>query len=99
MARIPRGRLATYGQVARMAGYPGAARMAGWALAALPADRAVKGRRVPWHRVINAAGRISPRSGRDGGGDARQAALLRREGIVPSRRGRYDLKSYRWDGS
>jgi methylated-DNA-protein-cysteine methyltransferase-like protein len=59
VSRIPRGRVATYGQVARLAGLPGQARLVGYALAALD-DRS----RVPWHRVVNAEGRISPR--RDG---------------------------------
>ena len=51
---IPRGRVATYGVVARLAGRPGAARTVGWALSALADDSD-----VPWWRVINAAGRIS----------------------------------------
>src|SRR5205807_9779273 len=53
---IPRGRVATYGLVARLAGRPGAARTVGWALSALPEDAD-----VPWWRVLNAAGRTSPR--------------------------------------
>jgi len=48
--RIPRGRVATYGQVARAAGFPGAARQVVWAL------RAAAG--LPWHRVVGAGGRI-----------------------------------------
>jgi methylated-DNA-protein-cysteine methyltransferase-like protein len=51
---IPRGRVAAYGEVARMAGLPGRARLVGYALRQLP-----KGSEVPWHRVINASGRIS----------------------------------------
>jgi len=51
---IPKGRVATYGLVARLAGRPGAARTVGWALSALPEDAD-----VPWWRVLNAAGRIS----------------------------------------
>jgi methylated-DNA-protein-cysteine methyltransferase-like protein len=51
---IPRGRVATYGDVARLAGLPGRARQVGYALAALPTGTA-----VPWHRIINHAGRIS----------------------------------------
>lgn len=56
---IPRGRVATYGQVAQRAPFPCNARFVGYALHALP-----EGSRVPWHRVINAQGRISfaPRS-------------------------------------
>ncbi len=48
--RIPRGRVATYGQIARVAGYPGSARQVVWAL------RAASG--LPWHRVVGAGGRI-----------------------------------------
>jgi methylated-DNA-protein-cysteine methyltransferase-like protein len=105
VARIPRGRVATYGQVARLAGMPGAARAVGWALAALPDERPGggsagrrAGRDLPWHRVVNAQGGISPRGG---GGDCgeRQAGRLRREGVRPSKGGRYDLLRYRWDGA
>jgi len=97
VARIPRGRVATYGQVARMAGYPGAARMVGWALGALPDERDGAGRDVPWHRVINAAGRVSPR-GPAGAACRRQIARLRREGIRPGRGGAIDIELYGWDG-
>jgi len=58
VARIPRGRVATYGQVARLAGLAGHARLVGYALSALD-----EGSRIPWHRVINAKGRISSRAG------------------------------------
>src|SRR5262245_31675905 len=80
VARIPRGRLATYGQVARMAGIPGAARTVGWALGALPDGGRYGGRVVPWHRVINASGRVSAR-GDDGSACRRQILRLRREGL------------------
>lgn len=98
MARIPRGRVATYGQVARLAGMPGAARMAGWALHALPDGLKIDGRPVPWHRVINAEGRISPRAGDAVGEGLRQLRLLRRDGVAGSRAGRIDLRTYGWDG-
>lgn len=73
--RIPRGAVATYGQVAELAGLPRHARLVGHVMKALPADTA-----VPWHRVVNARGRISPR-GSDLGGEQIQAQLLRREGV------------------
>ena len=98
VARIPRGRVATYGQVARMAGYPGAARLAGWALGALPDDLRIGGREVPWHRVINAQGRTSARAGDSAGECRRQMARLRREGIRPRKGGAIDLERYGWDG-
>jgi len=89
--RIPRGRVATYGQVAALAGRPGAARQAGYALAALPADD-----EVPWHRVINARGEVSERA--PGSPFARiQRDLLRVEGVAFDDRGRVDLARFRWD--
>src|SRR5258705_5235023 len=57
---IPRGRVATYGQVAQLVGVPRGARAVGWALRALDPRRA---RAVPWHRVVGAGGAISPRGG------------------------------------
>lgn len=57
---IPRGRVATYGQVAAMLGVPRGARAVGWALRAL-SPSAERG--IPWHRVVGAGGRISPRAG------------------------------------
>jgi len=99
VARIPRGRVATYGQIARIVGLPGGARTVGWAMRAMPGNLRVGGRRVPWHRVINAEGGISSRGGspfRDEA--ARQAARLRREGIAVSRDGRIDLDFHLWEG-
>lgn len=87
--RIPRGRVATYGQVARLAGLPRQARRVGYALAAL------EGRDdVPWHRVVNAQGRVSPRSSGDSA--HRQRELLEQEGVVFDERGRLSLETYRW---
>ncbi len=90
VARVPRGRVATYGQIARVAGLPGHARMVGYALAALS-----EGSRVPWHRVINAAGRISLRS--DGRPmDEIQRHLLEREGVSFSAGGAVALARFQW---
>lgn len=72
--RIPRGRVATYGQVAALAGLPRQARLVGYALSALP-----DGSTVPWHRVVNAKGTISARATVAWG--LRQRALLEREGL------------------
>lgn len=72
---IPPGRVATYGQVARLAGLPGYARYVGTVLKNLPADS-----RLPWHRVINASGRISFPHGSEQYN--RQKQLLEEEGIV-----------------
>jgi len=87
--RIPRGRVATYGQVAALAGLAGHARQVGYALHALAADSP-----VPWQRVVNARGAVSPR--RMPGWDGLQRALLEREGIVFDARGRIDLGRQRW---
>jgi methylated-DNA-protein-cysteine methyltransferase-like protein len=75
VAEIPRGRVATYGQVAVMLGVPRGARAVGWALRALSAAQAA---RVPWHRVVGAGGRISPRGGP---GPQIQRRRLRAEGV------------------
>lgn len=73
--RIPKGRVATYGQVALALGVPRGARAVGWALRALSATEE---RRVPWHRVVGAGGRISVR---EGPGPILQRQRLRREGV------------------
>lgn len=87
--RIPHGRVATYGQVARLAGLPRQARRVGYALSALRGDEG-----VPWHRVVNARGRISPRA--SGEPDDRQRGLLEAEGVVFDDDGRLSLERYQW---
>jgi len=87
--RIPKGRVATYGQVASLAGLAGHARQVGYALHALP-----QGSIVPWHRVVNAAGRISTRA--TPGGELVQRILLEREGIALDARGTVPLDRHRW---
>lgn len=98
VARVPRGRVATYGQIARLAGLYRGARTVGWALRALPGETRLGGRRVPWQRVINAQGEISARGGPAGAEAGRQAAALRRDGVSVSRAGRIDLGRYLWRG-
>ena len=89
--RVPRGRVATYGQVASEAGLPGRARQVGYAMAACPDDD-----RIPWHRVINARGEISRRAG--GRSFERiQRVLLEAEGVVFDARDRVDLDRFGWD--
>ncbi|MGC9398484.1 MAG: MGMT family protein [Anaerolineae bacterium] len=83
--RIPPGRVATYGQIARLLHWPRGARTVGWALRALK-----PGADVPWHRVVNAQGRISLDDA------AHQQALLAAEGIVFDETGCIDLTRYRW---
>jgi methylated-DNA-protein-cysteine methyltransferase-like protein len=87
--RIPRGRVATYGQVAELAGLGGHARQVGYALHALR-----PGARVPWQRVVNAQGRVSVRS--EIGAEQVQRTLLEREGVDFEANGRIDLAVYRW---
>ncbi len=90
VSRIPRGRVATYGQIAALAGLPRHARMVGQALHASPEDSD-----LPWQRVINSQGEISPRA--MPGWDGFQRHLLENEGVRFDARGRIDLRRYQWD--
>lgn len=87
--RIPRGRVATYGQIAELAGIPGQPRRIGYALSALPADSG-----IPWHRVINAQGRISFPAG--SGPEKLQRRLLKQDGIAFDSTRRISLSLFRW---
>ena len=87
--RIPRGQVATYGQIAAMLGWPRAARAVGYAMRQCPSS-------VPWHRVVNASGGISLRA--NVSGMLTQRVLLEQEG-VRVRKGRIRLDQYRWRGS
>lgn len=97
VCQVPRGRVATYGQIARLITPPEgmdpktyaafAPRWVGGAMAACPDD-------VPWQRVINSKGEISLRPGAE-----TQRQLLEEEGIQFDLRGRVDLKIYGWQGS
>ena len=87
--RIPRGRVATYGQIAALAGLGRQARQVGYALHALPGEGF-----APWHRVVNAHGAISLPPG--GGADVTQRLRLEREGVRFDARGRIDLERYGW---
>ena len=86
--RIPRGRVATYGQIAELAGLPRQARLVGYALSA------TEDRTLPWHRVVNARGEISVRA--DAGAEDVQRARLEAEGVALSPAGRVDLGRYGW---
>lgn len=86
--KIPRGRVATYGQIAVLIGAPGAARTVGWALHSLP-----DGTKVPWHRVINSQGRISI-SGKYSAEE--QAARLRAEDIPVDKFLHINLEKFQW---
>jgi methylated-DNA-protein-cysteine methyltransferase-like protein len=88
--RIPKGWVATYGQVAAMAGLPRRARLVGQVLQNL--DPASK---VPWHRVVNAKGEVSFSLSRNGG-DVLQQRLLEKEGVAFDAKGRFNLERFRW---
>ena len=75
LAAVPQGKVVTYGQLGDLAGLPRAARQVGYILRNLPAEST-----LPWHRVINAAGKISLSPESDSG--LRQRALLQEEGVV-----------------
>jgi methylated-DNA-protein-cysteine methyltransferase-like protein len=90
VCRIPKGWVATYGQVAAMAGLPRRARLVGRVLQHL--DPATK---IPWHRVVNAKGEVSYAPSRNGG-DALQRRLLEKEGVEFNDGNRFELERYRW---
>lgn len=85
VSMIPKGRVSTYGKIARLADMPNHSRWVGTLMRKLPEDT-----RLPWHRVISASGRIAVRSGAQ-----LQKQLLVREG-VSFRDNRVDLKKYGW---
>jgi len=89
--QVPPGHVVTYGQVAALLGSPRAARAVGYALRFLPT-----GTDVPWHRVINHQGQISPRT--PAGSPLLQRVLLEAEGVRFDAEGRVDLPCYRWLG-
>ena len=86
---IPKGKVATYGQIAAIVGGC-SPRMVGYAMAALPYDD------VPWHRVINSQGKVSMRRG--GEGSSIQEQLLENEGVQFDQNGKVDFNIVGWDG-
>src|SRR5512138_2650680 len=89
--RIPRGRVMTYGQIARLMDDRYSPRLVGWAMHATPQD----GRDIPWHRVINSKGGIS--TGRIIIAEPQlQRYLLEAEGVVFDESGHCDLSVYQW---
>lgn len=86
---IPRGRVATYGQIALAAGNIRGARQVARILHSCSSKYA-----LPWHRVLSSGGRISLP---EGGGREEQIALLASEGVVLASQGRVDLSRYLWD--
>ena len=90
VAAIPQGKVATYGQIARLCGYPGYARYVGQTLKLLP-----HGTLLPWHRVINARGEISFPIGNNG--YEMQRSRLVQEGIE-FKGEKISLRRYQWNG-
>jgi len=88
--RIPKGWVATYGQVAAMAGLPRRARLVGYVLQHMDPSTD-----IPWHRVVNAKGEVSYSPSRNGG-DALQQRLLEKEGVEFDDKNRFDLERFRW---
>lgn len=88
ISAIPRGKVATYSQVAHLAGKPWGARQVAWILHSQSEKY-----KLPWQRVISASGRISLPPGR---GLEEQRRRLRREGVAVGVRGRIDLERFRW---
>ncbi len=86
---VPQGRVVTYGQVAACLGAPRSSRAVGYALRALPL-----GQDVPWHRVVNHRGQISPRYPAES--PMLQRLLLEDEGVDFDTQSRIDLRIYRW---
>ena len=89
VCEIPKGRVASYGQIAEIAGIPRGARQVGYALRHLP-----RAHDVPWHRVITASGRIAFDRGSRAYNEQRDR--LAREN-VPVVSGRVNMREYRWD--
>mgnify|MGYP001336583413 CR=1 FL=1 len=89
---VPCGQVVTYGQVAALLGFPRRSRAVGKALSTMPE---LEAERVPWQRVVNASGGVSPRGGFHA---ESQRELLEREGVAFDRRGRVNLEQARWRG-
>jgi len=86
VAKVPRGRVISYGRIARMLGSPGAARTVGWALSVCPEN-------LPWQRVVRSDGSIA------GGGFAElRRAILCEEGVSFLEDGRVDMEKHEWNG-
>ena len=83
VAQIPRGRVLTYGEIARLAGYPNHSRLVGRLMRDAPDGQ------LPCHRVVSASGRLAPHY-------PAQATLLEAEGVILSPTGKVPLKTYLW---
>jgi len=89
--QIPKGKVASYGQVAKLAGLPGYARYVGYTMKSLP-----QGTKLPWFRVVNSKGSISFKKGTRQ--YLTQKSLLEAEGVVFVK-GKFSMRKYAWDQS
>lgn len=89
VGRIPKGKVATYGQIAAMLGNPRAARTVGWAMRAVPS-----GLDLPCHRVVNKSGTLSPRYAFNG--YENQRAMLEAEGVTFTNAGSINMAIHLW---
>lgn len=89
VSQIPRGKVATYGQIAGILGNPRGARTVGWAMQAAP-----EGLKLPCHRVVNIKGEMAP--GFIFGGRDRQRAILEVEGVIFNEEGNIDMAKSKW---
>ena len=89
VARIPKGKVATYGQIAAILGNPAASRAVGWAMQSAPSHL-----NIPCHRVVNKSGSMAPAYAF--GGPEKQQALLRKEGVVFKADGHIDMQQSLW---
>ena len=93
VAQIPKGRVMTYGQIAALLGKPSGARAVGYALRHTPPDR-----RIPWQRVMNSQGRISPRGmTKPEHEPTLQQILLEKEGVEFNAQEKIELERYLWE--
>lgn len=94
VSNIPKGKVATYGQIASMCGNPKAARQVGYAVAGLTTNE----ENIPWWRVLNAKGYLSISRGEMGSEKDLQADILCDEGVEVNDKYIVDLNKYLWDG-
>ena len=87
--QIPKGKVASYGQIAKLAGLPGYARYVGYTMKILPAET-----KLPWFRVVSSQGSISFEKGTKQ--YLLQKSLLEKEGIIFIK-GKFSLDKYRWE--
>lgn len=88
IGKIPKGKVATYGQISRLVGGC-SARVVGYAMARISEDM-----KLPWHRVVNSKGRVSLKE--NDGGDI-QREMLESEGVLFDETGKIDLKKFQWE--